>query len=140
MAHKRIHLRRGRLDEGQLRLLALIALHHDVEPEEVLNQLIRDYNELHLQEFVSAVRSEEVTLPLEVFGPAAPQAPASFASGTYTVSLKDMTEQLMKCDQSRFSAKQKKILNKEIQDERNMDVVSLNEIIENIDKSLPNEL
>jgi hypothetical protein len=126
------------LDEGQMRLLALIALHHDVEPEEVLNQLIRDYNELHLQEFVNAVRSEEGTLPLEAFGPAAPQAPASPANGTYTVSLKDMTEQLMKCDQSRFSPKQKKILNKEIQDEHNMDVVSLNEIIESIDKSLPN--
>jgi hypothetical protein len=45
--------RNAKINQGQLRLLQLIASMYHVDPEEILNQLIRDYNELHLSTVLS---------------------------------------------------------------------------------------
>lgn len=42
-------LRYKRLNMGQIRLLCLIASKYKVEPEDVLNRIVQDYNELHLE-------------------------------------------------------------------------------------------
>ena len=38
---------------GQFRLLKLIAKMYNVEPEDIVNQLVQNYNELHLDELIA---------------------------------------------------------------------------------------
>jgi hypothetical protein len=40
--------RNAKINKGQLRLLQLIASMYHVDSEEIINQLIKNYNELHL--------------------------------------------------------------------------------------------
>lgn len=42
----------SRLDVGQIRLLHLIARSYKVTPEEIVNRLIQEYNELHLDAII----------------------------------------------------------------------------------------
>lgn len=45
--------RNSKIDEGQLRLLQLIASMYNVDSEEIINQLVKDYNELHIGNVLS---------------------------------------------------------------------------------------
>jgi len=45
--------KKSRLDEGQFRLLILMAKMYGVRQEDILNQLVQNYNELHISELVN---------------------------------------------------------------------------------------
>lgn len=45
--------RNAKINEGQLRLLQLIASMYNVDSEEIINQIVKDYNELHLSTVLS---------------------------------------------------------------------------------------
>jgi len=54
----RVTLRRHRIDEGQLRILQLLAKHYGAKIEDVLNDLIVDFNKTHLQEYLGEILAQ----------------------------------------------------------------------------------
>lgn len=46
-------LRNARIDEGQLRLFVMIADKYNVSPEDTLNRLVLEYNEMHISAALS---------------------------------------------------------------------------------------
>ena len=52
----------SKIDIGQLRLLKLLAKMSNVRPEDIFNELIKNYNELHLDEFLRTSIHDNVSL------------------------------------------------------------------------------
>lgn len=54
----RLPLRRTKIDEGQYRLLSLIAQHYGVKAEDVINSLIKNYVDMHLPDYIETMRTQ----------------------------------------------------------------------------------
>lgn len=54
----RLPLRRAKIDEGQYRLLSLIAQHYGVKAEDVINTLIKNYVDMHLPDYIETMRTQ----------------------------------------------------------------------------------
>jgi hypothetical protein len=104
MEEKPFRIIRNRLDQGQLKLLALIAAHHHLRVEEVLDELIRNYNALHLNEFLKSLGSE----PLEGSPSFGGGGAGPVSRGRYKVNLDDLARQISKVDIKRLPGMRKK--------------------------------
>ena len=104
MEEKPFRIIRNRLDQGQLKLLALIAAHHHLRVEEVLDDLIRSYNSLHLSEFVESLRHE----PLEGSPSFSGSGAGPLSRGRYKINLDDLAQQISKVDITELPRMRKK--------------------------------
>lgn len=55
---KKVKFRRGKINEGNYRLLILIAKHYGVSAEDIINHLICDYNKVHVDSLLDALSSK----------------------------------------------------------------------------------
>jgi hypothetical protein len=49
----RCSLRKAKINVGQFRLLSLIAKKYDLSPEDIVNSLIEDYNNIHVESLIN---------------------------------------------------------------------------------------